>query len=186
MGMRHSETNMVGEPLPPVLVAFAVTFYTSAWLAFALYAVMESAFWWQVGLLSNVAGVLAALLAAASGILGRSFGIRSAQGALEVPRSVRLRKFALGFFALNLLTHYDRWVVGAEFVRPLHSGEVQVVLLPDAWLPLVLTGLGLLLTLLAGCVSQVASQENAAVEGPSTDKQPRRELRPSRNSLVHT
>lgn len=168
-----------------MLVAFPVTFYTSTWIAFALYAATESVFWWQVGLGSNLAGVLTTLLLAVPGSLGRLLAPSSVQGGLKELRRVRLELCAFGLFALNLLAHHDRWAVAPDVAQPLISGEVQVVFLPDAWLPLVLSGVGLLLTLLAGFLSWALLQTPPTEEAPVA-VEPRLELRPSRNSLVPT
>ena len=166
-----------------MLVAFQVTFYTSTCLGFALYAVSESEFWWQVALWSNVAGVLSALLAAAPGYLGRLLAARTSQGLLDELGRARLELAALALFVVNLLAHRGHWSIAHDVVRV--PGQLQAVVLPDPWLAFALTGLGLVLTLLAGFFAWVASQTEPTEQVQVTE-QPRLEPRPSRNSLVPT
>ncbi|MFT3927612.1 MAG: hypothetical protein QM778_34090 [Myxococcales bacterium] len=170
-----------------MLVAFPLTFYASAWCAFALYALRDDPFWWLTGLWSSLAGVMTALLA--GGVALRVWRLRTPQllPTLMGLKAGRLQVVALGLVALNLLVQRDRWGVagGVTLLRPLRSGEVEIVLLPDATLALVLTGAALLLAVLGAhgglARTQVEPQSPAA-----EPEQARPEPRSSRTPLVPT
>ena len=115
-------TKTVGHPLHPMLVAFPVTFYTSTLAGLRRSTpARRTRSGGRSGSGSNAAGLLTTLLAAPRPLRRRA-------------RALSCRHFAL--FAFNLCAHFDCWTVGPHngLARPLRSGEVQVLVLPDAGL----------------------------------------------------
>lgn len=131
----YSKIKIFGHPVHPMLVSFPITFYTAAFVCFVIYQTNGNPFWHNVALLSNIAGVVTALLAAVPGLLEWWLGIpkdtaakkRGAlHGALNV---VALLFFAANWFALR--------------------GTLDNPPADNFW-PVVLTAIGLGVTMVAG------------------------------------
>jgi uncharacterized membrane protein len=131
----YSKVKIAGHPLHPMLVAFPVAFYVGALLGFVAYTATENPFWFQVGYVSNAAGVVGALLAAVPGFIDWATGIpRGTRAKRDGVVHMVLNVTALLLFAINLLVSRSGW-----------ASEV-----PDAGPALGLSLLGVLCTVGAG------------------------------------
>jgi uncharacterized membrane protein len=158
MAIMYSRANVARHPIHPMLVAFPVTFYTTTLIGFVAYALSGNPFWWQVGLWSNGAGVLTAVLAGIPGFVDWFVGIpRKARARRIGLKHMALNLSALALFATNLLVQRNLWWVGRS--SPLvpnslagHSlaRAIEHTVLPHAGLAIALSGLGFLLTMAAG------------------------------------
>jgi uncharacterized membrane protein len=146
MSTIYSKVRIGGHPVHPMLIAFPVAFYTATLVSFAAYAIGDDLFWWRMGLWSNAAGVLSALIAAIPGFIDWATGIPKGSPAKATGRThMILNLGALALFILNLIVQTNRWVELIRIARV--TGQIAV---PDAGLALVLSGLGVLLTGAAG------------------------------------
>ncbi len=102
----------IGEhPVHPIFVAFPVTFYTAAFIAYgAAYLGARDPMWFKVGIIANVVGVVSALAAAIPGFIDWIFVIPGKT------KAKRIGLFHLGFnvaalvlFAVCLLLQVGRW-----------------------------------------------------------------------------
>lgn len=106
----YSKVKIAGHPLHPMLIAFPVTFYATAALGFIAYALTGGFFWWRLGLWSNLAGVITALLAAIPGVIDWARGIpKGTEAKATGQKHMLLNVAALSCFALNLVVQRDRW-----------------------------------------------------------------------------
>lgn len=140
----YSKIKIFGHPIHPMLVAFPVAFYTGALAAFIAYNSNSDPFWFKVGYVANAAGVIMAVVAALPGFIDW----------LYIPSDSRAKKTgvfhmlcnvtALLLFAANIWMIKDRWDDPA----------------PALGWALILTGLGFVLTLVAGFLGWTLVQKH--------------------------
>ena len=146
MSIHYSKVRIAGHPVHPMLIAFPVTFYTATLLGFAAYAATIDLFWWRLGLWSNAAGVLTALIAAIPGFIDWAAGIPKGHPAKATGRVHMLfNVVALVLFTINLIVQTDKWVDLAR--TALMTGDIRP---PNPTAALLLSGFGVLCTLAAG------------------------------------
>jgi uncharacterized membrane protein len=131
----YAKVKIAGHPLHPMLVGFPVALYTTAFGCFLAYALGAPALWFQIGVYANFGGVIMAAIAALPGFVDWMFGVPSgtpakATGLMHMAANVS----ALIFFGLNLAMQWEH--------RLEH--------LPLAGMAVVLTGVGVVLTVVAG------------------------------------
>jgi uncharacterized membrane protein len=135
MATMYSKAKIAGHPIHPMLVAFPVAFYTSTLVAYAVYGASDNPFWFRVGFVANVAGVVMALLAAVPGFIDWAMGIPSHSKAKSVGLThMLLNVGALVLFAINALLQSRQWELAA----------------PDSTVATLLALIGVGLTLAAG------------------------------------
>lgn len=131
----YSKAKLMGHPIHPMLVGFPVTFYTSTLIAFIVYATSHDRSWFTAGSVLNWAGVGTAALAAVPGLVDWTLG---------VPRRTEAKKTGLIHLALNV-TALVAFLANAIMVSD-HWSEP----LPTPGTGIVLSAIGVLLTLPAG------------------------------------
>lgn len=130
----YSKIKIAGHPLHPILIAYPIAFYTSAWACFIAYQCNMHPFWFKAALLSNAAGVISALVAAVPGFIDWLF-IPSEKKAKSVGVWHMLSNVgALMLFGFNLLLEYKK-------INLAHH---------DAKVAIIITSIGLLLTSIGG------------------------------------
>lgn len=131
----YSRIKIFGHPVHPMLVDFPIVLYTITFVGFVVYGLNDSAFAYKAAYYANWIGIFAALLAAVPGSLDWFLGI---------PRKSAASRCGLLHGSLNV-TALLFFLANALWVR----GTVDAPL-PSVGMPLVLTGIGLLLTVVAG------------------------------------
>ncbi len=131
----YSKAKILGHPIHPMLVAFPVAFYTGTLVAFIVYAVTYDPFWCRLANIANWAGVVMAGVAAVPGLIDWATGIPRRSGASKTGlMHMGLNVAALVVFLVNAIAYSD------------HKGDP----LPAAGTGIVLSAIGVLLTLPAG------------------------------------
>jgi uncharacterized membrane protein len=140
----YSKIKLFGHPIHPMLVAFPVAFYTGSLTSFIAYNSNEDAFWFKVGLVANIAGVIMAVVAALPGFIDW----------LNIPSDAKAKKtgvlhmtcnvLALVLFGINWWLQCDKW------------NDVQ----PAAGLAIPLTATGFILTMVAGFLGWTLVQKH--------------------------
>jgi uncharacterized membrane protein len=130
-----SKVKVMGHPLHPMLIAFPVAFYTACFVCFITYQSTGNVFWFRVGYVANVAGVVMAVVAAIPGFIDWAFGI---------PAENRAKKTGLIHLSLNVVSlvlfALCAWIMSGRFTDTT----------PDANIGVLLSGIGFVLTLGAG------------------------------------
>ena len=130
----YSKVKIAGHPVHAMLVAFPVAFYAATLVGFIAYQANENPFCFRVAVLANGAGIVMAVVAALFGFIDW-LGIPSAKRAKRVGLNhMLLNVGALVLFGINFFIQYPKW------------DEVQ----PNSSPSIMLTALGLILTLMAG------------------------------------
>jgi len=100
----------LGHPIHPMLVGFPVAFYTAALLTYITYAVTGNTFWFQVGVVANIAGVAGAALAAIPGFIDWATGIPNGSPAKATGlEHMLLNVGSLAFFGIDAYLQYGQW-----------------------------------------------------------------------------
>jgi uncharacterized membrane protein len=185
MSAAYSRAKIAGHPIHPMLVAFPVTFYATSLIGFAVFALRGEVFWWQVGLWSNLAGVISAVLAAVPGLVDWWLGVPARSKAKRTGRwHMLLNVAALALFAANLLLQSGRWQARSASVAAL--GALRAARGWPEWqevcAALGLCGLGVALTLAAGLlgwtlvqthhVGVALTEEQRRLEAPASARRP--------------
>lgn len=131
----YSKAKLLGHPIHPMLVGFPVAFYTGTLVTFIVYAVTMNPFWYRVAGVANWAGVVTAAVAALPGLVDWATGI---------PPRTAAKKTGLLHMGLNV-TALLAFLISA-IVATNHWDDV----LPPAGTGVVLSAIGVLLTLPAG------------------------------------
>lgn len=131
----YSKAKILGHPIHPMLVGFPVAFYTGTLAAFIAYAATANVFWFRVAGVVNWAGVVMAAVAALPGLIDWASGIPRASAAKKTGLiHMSLNVVALVVFLINAIATSEHW---NEF-------------LPDAGTGVVLSAIGVLVTIPAG------------------------------------
>lgn len=140
----YSKIKILGHPIHPMLVAFPVAFYTGALASFIAFNSNQDIFWFKVGYVANVAGVIMAIVAAIPGFIDW----------LYIPAETKAKKTgafhlicnvaALLLFAINIWMLREKW-------NDAH---------PSVGTALILTGAGFVLTIIAGFLGWTLVQKH--------------------------
>lgn len=130
----YSKVKIMGQALHPKLVGFPITLYTSAFICFCLYQYNGNPFWYRVAFLSNMAGVVMALVAAIPGFIDWSSGIPAGTDA-------KRRGLKHGLLNISALVFY-------MFNAFLIWGTFNLVPLPKIQ-NVIITGIGFVLAVVA-------------------------------------
>lgn len=106
----RSKAQIAGHPIHPMLVAFPIAFYTATLISFLIYRSNLDPFWFRMGFIANVAGVVCAVLAAIPGLIDYTTAIPKETAAKKTATThMILNVSSLLLFALNLWLQYARW-----------------------------------------------------------------------------
>ncbi|MGC9965378.1 MAG: DUF2231 domain-containing protein [Syntrophobacteraceae bacterium] len=122
----YSKVKIMGHPVHPMLVTFPIAFYVSTLIAFIIHGISGSAFWFQVGIAANVAGIVMAVIAAVFGFIDWNFGIPA--GTLAKSTGVKHLSFnmlSLILFLICLSLNAAQW----NALVPVSRGAVIFALL---------------------------------------------------------
>lgn len=106
----YSRIKLVGHPLHPMLISYPIALYSLALVAYIIYAISNSTFWFQVGVVATAGGVAMAALAALPGFLDWALGVpvRTAAKAHGLWHLV-LNVTALALFILTGIINLPQW-----------------------------------------------------------------------------
>jgi uncharacterized membrane protein len=131
----YSKARILGHPIHAMLVGFPVASYTFTPVFFGAYAFNRDPFWFKVAILTNIIGVVTAVIAAIFGFIDWAMGIphnhpAKSTGLIHMLANV----VALTLFTVNAVMQFSKW------------NDVR----PDLGPALPLTIVGLLITFFAG------------------------------------
>ena len=134
MPVLYSKARIGNHPIHPMIVAFPIAFYTATFVCFLVFWRTGDPFWFQVAFYANIAAVCTALLAALPGFVDWMF----------IPIEHRARKVGLFHMIANVAA-LCLFTVNIFLIKDkIGSADADVLL------PLILTGVGVGLTTLAG------------------------------------
>jgi uncharacterized membrane protein len=154
----YSKVKIFGHPIHPMLVAYPIAFYTATFVAYLIYQLGgQQQFWLRAGIAANVAGVVMAVLAALPGLLDWALGIPSQHPAKATGlRHMICNVAALILFIVALIVEAGKW------------SATQ----PSAVAPLILSLIGVILTIAAGFYGWTLIQDHHVGIAESTAEAP--------------
>ena len=106
----YSKAKIGSHPLHPMLVAFPIAFYVGALVSFVVYAIDRNPFWFRVGVVANIAGIVMALVAAIPGFIDWAVGVPKNSPAKSTGLShMLLQVGALAVFVINAVLQWQKW-----------------------------------------------------------------------------
>lgn len=106
----YSKAKIFGHPIHPMLVGFPIAFYTATLIAYAAYAATGHSYYFHMGVVANVAGVLGAAVAAVPGFIDWAFGVPSGHPAKTTGlQHMLLNVTALGLFTADGIIQLGQW-----------------------------------------------------------------------------
>jgi uncharacterized membrane protein len=164
----RSKATIFGHPIHPMLIAFPVAFYTATLVAFIVYATSGDPFWLRLADLSNWAGVVMAGVAAIPGLLDWAVAIPAHSAAKKTGLlHMGLNVASLVVFLINAITYWNTW-----------EGTP-----PDAKTGVVLSAIGLLLTVPAGFLGwSLVQDHHVGLNHPPREERNEPITTPSRES----
>ena len=150
----YSKIKIFGHPLHPMLIPFPVAFYTGALVCYIVYSSNHDPFWFKIGYVANLAGIIMAALAALPGFIDW----------LNIPSDARAKKTGLFHLICNVsaLACY-----GINWYLQCHKWDDAQPTLGPA---IILTGIGMALTLVAGFLGWTLVQtHHVGVDIPGKD-----------------
>jgi uncharacterized membrane protein len=140
----YSKVKIAGHPIHPMLIAFPVAFYTSTVVCYIVYSSNENPFWFKVGVVANIAGVVMAVVAALPGFIDW----------LYIPKDSRAKKTGLFHMLCNVLALICFAIVAFTECKKWDDAS------PTLGPAIPLTVLGFLLTLVAGFLGWTLVQKH--------------------------
>lgn len=134
MATLYSKVKVLDHPVHPMLVAFPITLFTTTLVAFVVYAVGGETLWFRIGYWANVAGVIAALVAAVPGFIDW----------LNIPNHIAAKRVGLVHMVLNLV------VVAIFAINLAIQGDRVDEVMPSATLAVLLSAVGVVTLLVSG------------------------------------
>jgi uncharacterized membrane protein len=141
----YSKAKLFGKPIHPMLVAFPVAFYVATLFSYVVYNATGNIFWFQVGYIANIAGVVMAAAAAIPGFIDWYAGI---------PKKHPAKKTGFAHMTFNVLALL---VFAANIV--MQSGKLGTVA-PNADFAVLLSAIGVVLTGIAGYLGSTLVQKH--------------------------
>jgi uncharacterized membrane protein len=119
----YSKAKIFGHPIHPMLVGFPVAFYTSTVAAYVAYAATGELFWFHLGVVANIAGVVAAAAAAVPGFIDWAVGVPTGHPAKTTGlEHMLLNVGALILFAVDACIQYRQW----DEAAPLFTAAIAL------------------------------------------------------------
>jgi uncharacterized membrane protein len=140
----YSKIKILGHPIHPMLIAFPVAFYTASLASFIAYNSSHDIFWFKVGYVANVAGVIMAVLAAIPGFIDWLYIPSDSDAKKTGVFHLICNVVALLLFAINLWMLKGKW------------NDTN----PDVGAALILTGAGFVITIIAGFLGWTLVQKH--------------------------
>lgn len=137
----YSKARLAGHPLHPMLVVFPIAFYTATVATLLAYVGTHEAFWYRVAMVSNIAGIVTALVAVIPGAIDL-FALPKASRAREAGmKHAGFNLIATGLFAVTALVLYRAWsgreMVDGEYV---FDATIPLAMAVVAWVSMVIAG----------------------------------------------
>ena len=154
---------VMGHALHPVLVAFPTVLYAVATGGFIAYAFNHESFWFRAAFYANVAGVIAAVVAAIPGIVDYFGAIPEKDQAKRVAKThIAFNTVALVLFAVNAILLWDIVTPSAIRVEAFDTFSFRTPM----WISIV----GMLSTLTAGYFGGALVQQHHVGIEPSAPR----------------
>jgi len=126
----YSKARIAGHPIHPMLIALPIGLYVATVGALLGYVGTEDPFYFRMALVTNVAGVLAAVVAAIPGAIDLFSLPRYSQARMTGIKHASFALLATGLFAVSGAVSWRQWDSGSlDATGPLAIGVVGLLAL---------------------------------------------------------
>jgi len=137
----YSKARIAGHPIHPMIVGFPIAFYTATVATLLAYVGTHEAFWYRVGMIANIAGIVTALIAIIPGTIDLlALPARSRARAAGM-KHAGFNLIATGLFVITALLLYRSWthrmMVNGEY---LFEATIPLAMAVVAWVSMVIAG----------------------------------------------
>ena len=106
----YSRIKLLGHPVHPMLVAFPIGLYAWTFVAYLVFLFGGDPFWFKLAVVTNVAGVIMAVVTAIPGFLDWTLGVPAGSAAKRHGQThMILNVAALLLFLVNALVHVGQF-----------------------------------------------------------------------------
>jgi uncharacterized membrane protein len=106
----YSRIKLAGHPLHPMVVAYPIALYTWTLVSYLIYLFGGDPFWFKVAVVTNIAGVIMAVVAAVPGFLDWALGVPAGSAAKRHGQThLALNVVALLLFLINAVVHVGQF-----------------------------------------------------------------------------
>jgi uncharacterized membrane protein len=137
----YSKARVAGHPIHPMIVGFPIAFYTATVATLLAYVGTHEAFWYRVGMIANIAGIVTALVAVIPGaidLFSLPIGSRARAAGMK---HAGFNLIATGLFVVTALLLYRSWthrtMVNGEY---LFDATIPLAMSVVAWVSMVIAG----------------------------------------------
>jgi uncharacterized membrane protein len=137
----YSKARVAGHPMHPMLVAFPIAFYTATVATLLAYIGTLEAFWYRVAMVSNLAGIVTAVIAAIPGVIDLLALPRESRARATGLKHAGFNLFATALFVVTAVIVYQTWthrvMVDGEYV---FDATIPLAMSVVAWVSMVIAG----------------------------------------------
>jgi uncharacterized membrane protein len=137
----YSKARVAGHPIHPMLVAFPIAFYTATVATLLAYVGTQEAFWYRVGMIANLAGIVTAAIAVIPGAIDLFALPRASRARTAGLKHAGFNLLATGLFAVTALLLYRGWnhrtMIDGEY---LFDATIPLAMAVVAWVSMVIAG----------------------------------------------
>lgn len=137
----YSKARVAGHPMHPMLVAFPIAFYTATVATLLAYIGTMEAFWYRVAMISNIAGIVTAVIAAIPGVIDLLALPRESRARAVGLRHAGFNLFATALFVVTAVVVYRTWthrvMIDGEY---LFDATIPLAMSVVAWVSMVIAG----------------------------------------------
>jgi uncharacterized membrane protein len=145
----YSKAKFLGHSIHPMLVHFPIAFYAATLIAYVAYAATMNPFWFQLGVVANIAGVVAAAAAAVPGFIDWATIPNERPAKTTGLQHMALNVGALVLFGVDAGMQFSHW----NELEPAYGAAIG------------LSAVGLALTLGAGFLgSKMVEKQHVGIE----------------------
>src|SRR5688572_323089 len=105
----YKQVKIFGHPLHPMLIAFPIAFYNATLASFIAYAATGDLFWFGVGYVANIAGVITAGIAAFPGFIDLVYLPDKSRVKTTGFFHAACNLLAFFLFFVNIFLQKDKW-----------------------------------------------------------------------------
>lgn len=137
----YSKARIAGHPIHPMLVVFPIAFYTATVAALLAYVGTREVFWYRVGMVANIAGIITAALAVIPGAIDLFALPANSRARATGLKHAGFNLLATLLFAVTALLLYRAWsqrvMVDGEY---LFDATIPLAMSVVAWVSMVVAG----------------------------------------------
>jgi uncharacterized membrane protein len=137
----YSKARIAGHPIHPMLVVFPIAFYTATVATLLAYVGTREVFWYRVGMVANIAGIITAAVAVIPGAIDLFALPAKSRARATGLKHAGFNMLATLLFGVTALLLYRAWsqrvMIDGEYV---FDATIPLAMSVVAWVSMVVAG----------------------------------------------